>query len=227
MKNSKRRRSFQVDKKRNYSVDTALSLIVKNPTANFDESIDIVVGLSVDTGQSSVRGAVELPHGLGKKVRVVVFAKGENEKKAREAQADEVGSEDLAQKIKEGWMDFDRVIATPDQMPIVSKLAPLLGPRGLMPNPKMGTVTKDPYLAVSAEKKGKSFFKAVKSGKNSLIHCSIGKRSLGVEKLKENYQAFMQGLIRVRPPSSKGVYIRSVCLSSTMGPGLSVSETGS
>ena len=230
-KKGKKYRAFKVDKEKNYPVESALRLIVDHPIAQFDESIDISVHLGVDTKQSNqqVRGAVSLPHGLGKSVRVIVFAKGENEKKAKEAKADMVGSEELVKKIKDGWMDFDRVIATPDQMPVVSKLAPILGPKGLMPNPKMGTVTKDPHLAVAEEKKGKAFFKAVQSGKNGLIHSSIGKRSLGFEKLKENYESFMHSILRAKPSSSKGSYIRRISLSSTMGPGLfiQVGETGS
>ena len=223
-KKGKKYQAFKVDKNKNYPFEEALRLIVDHPMAQFDESIDVSVVLGVDTQQSNqqVRGVVHLPHGLGKKVRVVVFAKGENEKKALEAGADFIASEDLVKKIKDGWMDFDRVIAVPDQMPAVSKLAPILGPKGLMPNPKMGTVTNNPHLAVAEEKKGKAVFRAVKSGKNGLIHSSIGKRSLGLEKLKENFSAFMHGLMKAKPSSSKGNYLRKICLSSTMGPGFSI-----
>ena len=214
----------QLDKTKTYSPGEALRLIVDNKTAQFDESVDVSVSLGVDTQQSNqqVRGSAVLPHGLGKPVRVIVFAKGEDEKKARQAGADIVGSEDLVEKIKKGWMEFDTVIASPDQMPLVSKLAPILGPRGLMPNPKMGTVSKEPHLAVSAEKKGKAGFKAVQSGKNGLIHSTIGRRSLGAEKLKENYDAFINSLMKAKPAASKGHYIRKICVSATMGPRLFV-----
>ena len=221
-KKGKKYAAFQVDKNKVYSSGEALQLIVKHQTAGFDESVDVAVSLGVDTQQSSLRGVVSLPHGLGKKVRVLVLAKGEQEQKAREAGADYVGSEDFIQKIKDGWLDFDRVIATPDLMPLVSRVAPVLGPRGLMPNPKLGTVTADTAKAVTAEKKGKAVFKAGKSGKNGIVHSSIGKRSLGEEKLKENFQAFMQGLVKAKPPSSKGNYIQGIYLSSTMGPGLKI-----
>ena len=223
-KKSKKYRAVSVDKNKIYEVETALEQIVQKSTAKFDESIDVAVHLSVDTQQANqqVKGVVELPHGLGKNVRVVVFAKGEQEKQAESAKADYVGSEDLIQKIKDGWLEFDRVIATPDQMPVVSKVAPILGPRGLMPNPKMGTVTPDVGKAVTQEKKGKAVFKAVKSGKNGLVHSPIGKRSLGVQKLKENYQTFMQSLVKAKPVSSKGNYLRSISLSATMGPGFNL-----
>lgn len=223
-KKSKQYRAFKFEKDKLYPVEEALGLFVQYKTAQFDESIDIAVSLGVDTQQSNqqVRGVVLLPHGLAKPVRVIVFAKGEQEQKAKSAGASVVGSEDLAQKIKDGWLDFDRVVATPDQMPVVSKVAPILGPRGLMPNPKLGTVTTDAEKAVLSEKKGKAVFRAGQSGKIGLVHSSIGRRSLGVEKLKENYQAFMGELSRAKPPSSKGLYIRQVSLSSTMGPALTI-----
>ena len=223
-KKSKQYRAFKFEKDKLHPVESALRLLVENKTARFDESIDAAVSLGVDTQQShqQVRGAVLLPHGLAKPIRVIVFAKGEQEQKAKEAGAFAVGSGDLVQKIKDGWLDFDRVIATPDQMPIVSKAAPLLGPRGLMPNPKLGTVTTDAAKAVINEKKGKAVFRAGQSGKIGLVHSSIGRRSLGVEKLKDNYQAFISELIRVKPASSKGLYLRRVSLSSTMGPSLTI-----
>ena len=223
-KKSKQYRAFKFEQHKLYFVEEALRLFVQQKTAKFDESIDIAISLGVDTQQSNqqVRGVVLLPHGLAKPVRVIVFAKGEQEQKAKEAQADAVGSEDLAQRIKDGWLEFDRVIATPDQMPVVSKVAPILGPRGLMPNPKMGTVTTDVAKAVLSEKKGKASFRAGQSGKIGLVHSLIGRRSLGLEKLKENYQAFMSELVRVKPASSKGLYLRQVSLSSTMGPSLTI-----
>lgn len=223
-KRSKKYKAFEVDREKKYSVAEALDLITKHPMTRFDESIDVAVVLSVDTQQSNqqVRGTVSLPHGLGKPVKVLVFAKGEKEQQAKEAGADFVGSEDLVEKIQGGWFDFDRVIATPDQMPVVSKVASILGPRGKMPNPKLGTVTSKPHEAVVLEKKGKASFRAMKAGKAGLIHSSIGRQSLGSEKLKENFSAFMQSLIKAKPATSKGNYLRSISLSSTMGPGLSV-----
>jgi len=228
-KKSKQYRAFKFEKDKLYPVEEALRLFVQHRTARFDESIDIAVSLGVDTQQSNqqVRGVVALPHGLAKPVRVIVFAKGEQEEKARSAQADAVGSEDLVQKIKDGWLEFDRVIATPDQMPVVSKVAPILGPRGLMPNPKLGTVTTDVAQAVVSEKKGKASFRAGQSGKIGLVHSSIGRRSLGAEKLKDNYRAFMGGLTRLKPASSKGLYVRQVSLSSTMGPSLTIDTSES
>ena len=222
MKKSKKYRAFKFEQDKIYLVQEAFQLIIDNKTAQFDESIDVAVSLGVDTQQSNqqVRGACFLPHGLAKPVRVIVFAKGEQEQKAKEAQADAVGSEDLVKKIKDGWLEFDRVIATPDQMSMVSRVAQILGPRGLMPNPKLGTVTQDVFKAVEAEKKGKAFFKAIQSGKIGLIHSSIGRRSLGVDKLKENYISFISELERLKPPSSKGNYLRQISLSSTMGPAL-------
>ena len=229
----KRGKSYQavgVDPTKHYSMEEAFRLVTDKKVAKFDESIDLSVHLGVDTKQSNqqVRGAVELPHGLGKSVRVIVFAKGEKEKEALEAKADHVGSEDLVKKIKDGWFDFDRVVATPDQMSTVSKIASILGPRGKMPNPKLGTVTTDVGKAVEKEKKGKVSFKAIQSAKNGLIHSSIGRRSLGCEKLKENYMAFMQSVVKAKPASSKGTYLKSISLSSTMGPGifLNVHEIG-
>ncbi len=223
-KKSKKYRAFKFEQGKMYPFQEALQLIVDNKIAKFDESIDVAVSLGVDTQQSNqqVRGVCFLPHGLAKPVRVIVFAKGEQEQKAKEAKADAVGSEDLAQKIKEGWLEFDRVIATPDQMPVVSRVAQILGPRGLMPNPKLGTVIQDVFKAVEAEKKGKAFFRASQSGKIGLIHSSIGRRSLGVEKLKENYQSLIGELVRLKPSSSKGHYLRQITLSSTMGPALYV-----
>ena len=223
-KKSKQYRAFKFERDKIYPIQEALQLIMDHKTAKFDESVDVAVSLGVDTQQSNqqVRGTCFLPHGLAKPVRVIVFAKGEQEQKAKEAQADAVGSEDLAKKIKEGWLDFDRVIATPDQMPVVSRVAQILGPRGLMPNPKLGTVTPDVFKAVEAEKKGKAFFKANQSGKIGLVHSSIGRRSLGLDKLKDNYFSFISELVRLKPPSSKGNYLRQIIISSTMGPALHI-----
>ena len=202
-----------------HSVEDALKLVMDNPAAKFNESVDVSLCLGVDTKQSDqqVRGFVALPHGLGRKVRIVVFAKGELGEEAKKAGADHVGAEDLIDKIKEGWMDFDRVISTPDMMPMVSKVAKILGPKGLMPNPKLGTVTKKVAEAVEIEKKGKASFRA---DKNGVIHSSIGRRSMGYENAKENFLVLLKAIVRAKPSSSKGVYLKKVVLSSTMGPGI-------
>ena len=164
-----------------------------------------------------VRGAVALPHGLGKKVKVIVFAKGEKEKEARDAGAEEVGADDLVAKIQGGWMDFDKAIATPDMMGVVSKIGKILGPRGLMPNPKLGTVTFDVAKAVGEAKAGRAEFKVEKAG---IVHAPIGKRSFGAAKLKENFTALFETIVKAKPQSSKGVYIKSIAISSTTSPGI-------
>jgi large subunit ribosomal protein L1 len=166
-----------------------------------------------------VRGAVALPNGLGKKVRVLVFAKGNKEKEALDAGADFAGADELVEKIKGGWMEFDRVIATPDMMGSVGKLGKILGPRGLMPNPKVGTVTFDIAKAVSELKAGRVEFRVEKAG---IVHCPIGKVSFGAEKLRENFMALVEMVVKLKPPSSKGIYLRSISLSSAMGPGVKV-----
>ncbi|NIA19583.1 MAG: 50S ribosomal protein L1, partial [Xanthomonadaceae bacterium] len=185
------------------------------------ESVDVAIRLGVDPRQAdqNVRGAVLLPHGTGKKVRVVVFAKGEKEKEARDAGADEVGAEDLAKKISDGWLDFDKAVATPDMMGVVGKLGRVLGPRGLMPNPKVGTVTFDIGKAVQDIKAGKVDFRVEKAG---IIHASVGKASFDVEKLGENIRALVELLNRMKPSSSKGIYMMTMTVSSTMGPGVDI-----
>ncbi len=210
-----------VDTAKKYSIDDACKLVVKTATAKFDESVDVAVNLGVDPKQSdqAVRGAVALPHGLGKSVKVIVFAKGPKEQEALSAGADLVGSDELVQKINSGWLDFDKAIATPDMMATVSKVAKILGPRGLMPNPKIGTVTLNIAEAVSAEKKGKLDFRVDKAG---IIHASIGRKSMGEEKLKDNLIAFLTALMRAKPASSKGIYLRGISMASTMGPGISL-----
>lgn len=208
------------DKK--YSLDEAFGLIGKVATAKFDESVEVAIRLGVDPKQSdqAVRGAIALPHGLGKQVRVLVFAKGPKEADAKSAGADFVGADDLVAKINGGWLDFDKVIATPDMMgAVVSKVAKILGPRGLMPNPKVGTVTMNVSEAVAAEKKGKLDFRVDKAG---ILHASIGKKSMGEQKLKDNFQAFMGAVLKAKPSTSKGIYLRSITMSSTMGPGIKV-----
>ena len=211
----------QIESLKAYDLEEALGLAVKTAQANFDESIDVSVCLGIDIKQSDqqVRGAVNLPHGLGRLVRVIVFAKGPKEKEAMQAGADVVGAEDLVEKIKKGWLDFDRVIATPDMMAVVSRVAKILGPRGLMPNPKVGTVTTNVAVAVSSEKKGKLVYRTEKSG---LVQASIGRKSMGEKNLKDNFLAFLGALMKAKPSSSKGVYLRSIHLASTMGPGVKV-----
>jgi len=211
----------KVDAQKKYTVDEAFKLAVETSGAKFDESIDVAVRLGVDPkqGDQQVRGAIALPHGLGKTVRVVVFARGPKELEAKNAGADFVGADDLVAKITGGWLEFDKAIATPDMMATVSKVAKILGPRGLMPNPKVGTVTMNVGEAVSSEKKGKLDFRVDKAG---IVHAMIGKKSMGDVKLKENFQALMGSVIKAKPASAKGVYVRTISVSSTMGPGLKV-----
>lgn len=214
----------RVDRLKHYSVDEALSLVFDNCTAKFDETIEVAINLGVDAKQSDqqVRGAVNLPHGLGKNVRVVVFAKGPKEEEAKSAQADFVGADDLVEKIKSGWMEFDKAIATPDMMVSVSKVAKILGPRGLMPNPKLGTVTMNVKAAVEAEKKGKLEYRIDKAG---IIHAGIGKKSMGKDKIKENFFSLIGAVVKAKPPSSKGIYLMDMGLCSTMGPGVKLDVT--
>lgn len=209
----------KVDRNTRYKLVDGMKLVVDTATAKFDETIDVAVVLGVDPKQSDqqVRGAVDLPHGLGKTVRVVVFAKGPKEEEAKAAGADFVGADDLVAKITGGWLDFDKAIATPDMMATVSKVAKILGPRGLMPNPKVGTVTMNVGAAVSAEKKGKLDFRVDKA---AIVHAMIGRKSMGADKLKDNFSAFMGALLKAKPPTSKGNYLRGVTVSSTMGPGV-------
>lgn len=213
-----------LDTTKKYSVDEAFELVVKTATAKFDENIDVALSLGVDPkqGDQQVRGAVSLPHGLGKKVRVVVFARGAKEKEAQDAGADFVGADDLVQKIQDGWLDFDKVIATPDMMAVVSKVAKILGPRGLMPNPKVGTVTMNVGEAVAAEKRGKLDFRVEKAG---IVHAGVGKKSMGPGPLKENFLALLAAVVKAKPASSKGVYLRNITVSSTMGPGVKLDVT--
>ncbi|MBO4400333.1 MAG: 50S ribosomal protein L1 [Selenomonadaceae bacterium] len=204
-----------------YEVDEAVELVKKTSTAKFDETIEMHVRLGVDPkyNDQQVRGAVVLPNGTGKSKRVLVFTKGEKVKEAEEAGADFVGAEELVEKIKGGWFDFDVAVATPDMMGIVGRLGKLLGPRGLMPNPKLGTVTPNVAQAVSEQKAGKVEYRTDKAGN---IHCPIGKASFEVDKLRENYQTLLDTLIRVKPAAAKGQYVRSITLSATMGPGVAV-----
>lgn len=211
----------KVDAQKRYTVDEAFKLAVDTSAAKFDESIDVAIRLGVDPkqGDQQVRGAIALPHGLGKTVRVVVFARGPKELEAKNAGADFVGADDLVAKITGGWLEFDKAIATPDMMATVSKVAKVLGPRGLMPNPKVGTVTMNVGEAVSSEKKGKLDFRVDKAG---IVHAMIGKKSMGDAKLKENFMALMGSVIKAKPASAKGVYVRTISVSSTMGPGVKI-----
>jgi large subunit ribosomal protein L1 len=202
-----------------YAVDKAVDLIKQGAKAKFDETIEIAMNLGIDPRHSdqNVRGVVLLPHGTGKSLRVAVFAKGEKAKQALAAGADIVGAEDLAEKVQAGQIEFDRCIATPDMMGVVGKLGKVLGPRGLMPNPKLGTVTNDVTEAVKASKGGQVEFRAEKAG---LIHAGIGKASFSKEALIDNVKAFVGAVSRAKPSGAKGTYIKKVSLSSTMGPGL-------
>jgi large subunit ribosomal protein L1 len=210
-----------VDHSRRYPLDDAIRLTVETGKAKFDETVEMAVRLGVDPRQAdqNVRGTVVLPHGTGKAVRVLVFAKGEKEREAMEAGADFAGSEDLVKKISEGWLEFDKAIATPDMMGLVGRIGKILGPRGLMPNPKVGTVTFDVGKAVSEVKAGKVEYRVEKAG---IVHVPIGKVSFGAEKLTDNAQALLSSLLRAKPAAAKGNYLQSVSVSSTMGPGVSV-----
>lgn len=204
-----------------YTAAEAMDLVKKTATAKFDESIELHVRLGVDPKypDQQVRGAIVLPNGTGKTKRVLVFAKGEKVKEAEAAGADFVGSDEIVQKIQGGWLDFDVAVATPDMMGTVGRLGKILGPRGLMPNPKLGTVTMDLQKAISEVKAGKVEYRTDKAGN---VHVVIGKASFDAEKLQQNFQALMDTLIRVKPAAAKGQYIRSVTVSATMGPGVPV-----
>lgn len=221
---SKRRQA--VDKERDvqkkYGVVEAAELVKKFAKAKFDETVELAVRLGVNPKHADqmVRGALVLPHGTGQKVRVLVFAKGERAKAAEEAGADLVGAEELVQRVSEGFLDFDRVIATPDMMVQVGKLGKVLGPRGLMPNPKVGTVTMDVSTAVREAKGGKVEYRTEKEG--GIVHARIGKASFPIKALEDNLKALVAALVRAKPSTAKGTYIRSITLSSTMGPGIKV-----
>jgi len=210
---------LQVGKK--YAVEEAFKLLPEVAYAKFDETVDIAFNLGVDPKHADqmVRGALVLPHGIGKSVRVAVLAKGEKAKEAEAAGADVVGSEDLIEKINGGWFEFDKMIATPDMMVAVSKVGKVLGPRGLMPNPKLGTVTFDVSKAVKEQKLGKIEYRTEKTG---IIHVNIGKKSFGADKLRENFLALATAIIRAKPPTSKGTYLQNITLASTMSPGITL-----
>jgi large subunit ribosomal protein L1 len=211
----------KIEPGREYSLEDAIKLLKESTYVKFDESVDLAVNLGVDPRKSEqmVRGTVVLPHGIGKKVRVLVFAKGEKEKEALEAGADFVGAEDLVDKINKGWLDFDKSVATPDVMGLVGKLGKILGPRGLMPNPKLGTVTFDIAKTVKEIKAGKVEYKAEKAG---IIHVPVGKISFDVERLLENAKTVINSIMKAKPATSKGKYLKKISISSTMGPGIVV-----
>ena len=214
----------KVDREKSYPLSEAIDLLLECKRAKFDETAEIALNLGVDPrhADQNVRGAIALPHGTGKSVRVIVFAKGEKENEAREAGADEVGGEELAKRIQDGWLDFDRVIATPDMMSVVGRLGKVLGPRGLMPNPKVGTVTQDVAKAVSEQKAGMIEFRVEKSG---IIHVPFGRSSFEPTKLRDNLLAIADAVIKAKPQTSKGTYLKKVSISTTMGPGIRL-DTG-
>lgn len=211
-----------IDRTKFYDADEALDLVVKTSTAKFDETVEVHVKLGVDSrhADQQVRGAIVLPNGTGKNVKVLAVCKGDNIEKAKEAGADFVGAEDMTQKIQqEGWMDFDVLITTPDMMGLVGRLGKILGPRGLMPNPKAGTVTPDIAKAIKEAKAGKIEYRL---DKTNIIHCPIGKASFGKEKLVENFNTLLEAVVKAKPAAAKGQYIKSCAVTSTMGPGVRI-----
>ena len=211
----------KVDRNKRYSVEEGIALVKTTASKKFDESVDVAINLGVDPKHADqmVRGAVVLPNGLGKTVRVAVFAKGEKATEAGNAGADVVGADDLAKRIEEGWMEFDTVVATPDMMGVVGRLGRVLGPRGLMPNPKTGTVTMDVTKAVKDAKGGKVEFRVEKAG---IVHAPVGKASFPAEKLTENFNALLDLVMKSKPSTAKGVYLKGIALSTTMGPGIKI-----
>lgn len=211
----------KIEAGKEHSLEDAIKVVKESSYTKFDETIDLAVNLGVDPRKSEqmVRGTVVLPHGIGKKVRVLVFAKGEKEKEALDAGADYTGAEELVEKISKGWLDFDKSVATPDVMGIVGKLGKILGPRGLMPNPKLGTVTFDIARTVKEIKAGKVEFKTEKAG---IVHVPIGKVSFDAEKLIDNAKTIINSIIRSKPATSKGKYLKKMSVSSTMGPGIAI-----
>lgn len=222
---TKRQQALQgkVDRVKSYALSEALTLVKQTATAKFDESIDLAVNLGVDPKKSDqvVRGSVVLPAGTGKTVRVAVFAQGEKAEAAKAAGADIVGFDDLAAEVKGGNINFDVVIATPDAMRVVGQLGQILGPRGLMPNPKVGTVTMDVTTAVKNARAGQVQYRTDKAG---IVHCTIGRASFGVEQLQSNAKALVEALNKAKPVAAKGQYLKKLCVSSTMGPGIRVDQ---
>ena len=213
-----------IDVESQYELDAAIKMLKAKASAKFDETVEISMNLGIDTrhADQQVRGVVALPHGTGKSLRVAVFAKGEKAEQAKEAGADIVGADDLAEKIQEGQIDFDRCIATPDMMAVVGRLGKILGPRGLMPNPKLGTVTANVVDAVKAAKGGEIQFRAEKAG---IVHAGIGKASFSEAQIGDNLKAFVGAIVKAKPAGAKGTYVKKISLSSTMGPGVKVSPS--
>lgn len=209
----------KVSPEKTYTVEEACKLLVETKSAKFDESVEVAINLGVDPKKAdqNVRGSVSLPHGLGKKIRVAVFAKGDKAKEAEAAGADFVGSDELVAKIQAGFLDFDSIVATPDMMGAVGRVGKLLGPRGLMPSPKLGTVTFEVGETVKSLKAGRAEYRVEKAG---IVQASIGKVSFGPQKIAENLQAMMQAIVKAKPSTSKGVYLKNACVSLTMGPGI-------
>jgi large subunit ribosomal protein L1 len=222
---SKRQKAMaEIDRNRFYGVDEAIGIVKKNATAKFDETVEVALNLNVDPRHADqmVRGVVGLPNGTGKDLRVAVFAKGDKAEEARKAGADVVGAEDLMETVQGGQIDFDRVIATPDMMGVVGRLGKVLGPRGLMPNPKVGTVTMDVTKAVRDAKGGKVEFRAEKAG---IVHVKMGKGSFAAEKLEANFNTLIDLIMKLKPATAKGVYLQGIAISSTMGPGIKIDTT--
>jgi len=211
----------KVDRSQRYALEDSLRLVKETARAKFDETVELAIRLGVDPRQAdqNVRGTVSLPHGMGKTVRVLAFAKGDKEKEAQDAGADYVGSDELIKKISEGWFDFDKAVATPDMMAAVGRIGKVLGPRGLMPNPKTGTVSMDIGKAVKEIKAGKLEFRVDKAG---IVHVPVGKASFGAELLIDNAKAVLQSILRAKPASAKGNYVKGVTVATTMGPGIKV-----
>lgn len=211
----------KIDAEKRYGIDEAFNLLNQIHFAKFDESVDVSFNLGVDPKHSDqmVRGAISLPNGTGKTAKVLVFAKGDKAKEAQNAGADFVGAEDMVEKINGGWLDFDKAIATPDMMVTISKVAKVLGPRGLMPNPKLGTVTFDLTKAINEQKQGKVEYRTEKTG---IVQVLIGKKSFGPQKLKENFNALLNAILRAKPATSKGTYIKNITISTTMSPGITL-----
>jgi large subunit ribosomal protein L1 len=211
----------EIDRKHLYSLDEAVGMVKERAKAKFDETIELALNLNVDPrhAEQMVRGVVDLPHGTGKNVRVAVFAKGDKAEEAKEAGADIVGAEDLAESIQKGQMDFDRCIATPDMMPVVGRLGKVLGPRGLMPNPKLGTVTPDVAAAVKSAKAGQVEYRVEKAG---IIHAGVGKASFSKDDILENARALIDAVVKAKPNAVKGTYMQRATISSTMGPGVKI-----
>ena len=212
----------KIDREKRYPLPEAISLAIGAPRAKFDETVEVAIRLNVDPRQAdqNVRGTVVLPNGIGKSQRVLVFAKGEKAKEAEAAGADFIGAEDMVKKVQEeNWLDFDKVVATPDMMAQVGRIGKILGPRGLMPNPKVGTVTMDVAKTVKEIKAGKVEFRVEKAG---IVHAPVGKASFGADKLVENAHALLSAVVRAKPAAAKGNYVKSVAVSTTMGPGVKV-----